>query len=161
MLSTSNRKQSRKSFSIAEIKDTLSKFKTSGQSQQKFCSVNDISKSSLSRWLHMDQTDAWSSFQCDRKRLRKSDYKEVEEKTIEYLKKNRSQEDHVDITKELVLRIAEGFAAEVPQKKAFKASSGWLYKTLNRHGYSSIKLNGNDLRSEVEQLVEDVTKKST
>ena len=136
----------RKAYSVTEKLDAVSRVKN-GESQAKVSRDLGMSDSTLRGWIkeelklreyvhNLDES-------CGLSRKRARTAKDVDLDTVLYTWFVQQQQGGVPLSGPIVSAQAEKFDKELNGATSeFKASSGWLWRFLKRHGIGQISISG-------------------
>lgn len=130
----------KKSWTLTEKVKLINDFEKSGMSKSGFSKVHSVPRTTLNTILSAKEA-ILSNYQtgCKRKRMRTSNFEDVEAVLIKWFKNVRSNSISVsgNILKEKALEIAKELNVE-----NFNASNGWIERFKERHGLSFKKICG-------------------
>ena len=144
----------RNGYTLAEGKDFVQKLQQSGMKVTDFCSLHDVSYSSMNRWRRNEANNSWGEFEDNATKRRRCQFPAVDRSLAEYIdfRNSRTSIDKVGLSLEVLKTKAHDIfeAQNNDPSVSFNASNGWFHRFLRRQKYCSKRLNGEagDISSE-------------
>ena len=121
-----------KSYSVADKLRLVELYKSRGGSKSQFAKVHCVPKNTFLGWI-ANEDDLRKSSNTKNFRRRDSKFPDIEEDIVKYIKWWKyNSSDSGSLSWNMLLARANSFA-EQHHNKEFKASTGWLSRTLKRN----------------------------